>query len=578
MMQKLKNQEKIELNNLISRKYLTVKHIKESCFGDITFPKAISNARQILWHISNSIDSVPLCPVCSSELGWHPDKRRYRDFCSQKCTGIGTKEKAVQTSKDNNGGVHHTQTQEYRDKVKETSLKRFNTEHYSKTSEYHQRVISSNLKTFGAEYPAQSSTVLDKMKSTSVERFGVDNYAKTDECRNKTVATNLERYGFANPTQNADIQSKTRSTNFDRYGANYPTQNEAIMTKIVDTRRKNYYSEDTLRKLNDIDWLSNEQKTRTIQSIAGGLDISPSNLGKFYMNYRIPITNVNPHTSDAEKEVVAFIQTLGITNIIQNDKTTISPKELDILIPDHNLAIEFNGTYWHTQGKGKDKQYHLSKTTACESKGIQLLHISDFEWGNLVSQSIWKSMISVRLQRANRIYARKCKLKEVSTKDAVQFMKNNHLEGFVGGGIKLGLYHRDILVQCIIVGKSRFNKRYQNELIRSATLVNTVVIGGLSRLIKNIKGSLISYANRKYANGKGYNAIGMVQQQSSPPNYVVTTKNGLIVGSRYKFQKHKLDNLLDKFDPNMSGWSNIQANGYDRIWDCGNLVYTLNAK
>jgi len=47
-------------------------------------------------------------------------------------------------------------------------------------------------------------------------------------------------------------------------------------------------------------------------------------------------------------------------------------------------------------------------------------------------------MILIRLQRANRIYAKKCNLKEVSTKDATQFMKNNHLEGFVGGGTKLG--------------------------------------------------------------------------------------------------------------------------------------------
>lgn len=43
--------------------------------------------------------------------------------------------------------------------------------------------------------------------------------------------------------------------------------------------------------------------------------------------------------------------------------------------------------------------------------------------------------------------------------------------------------------------------------------------------------------------------------------------------SRQKYQKHKLKNKLEKFDPNLTEWENMQMNGYDRIWDCGNLVF-----
>ena len=40
-----------------------------------------------------------------------------------------------------------------------------------------------------------------------------------------------------------------------------------------------------------------------------------------------------------------------------------------------------------------------------------------------------------------------------------------------------------------------------------------------------------------------------------------------------KYQKHKLKDKLQIFDPNLTEWQNMQLNGYDRIWDCGNFVF-----
>lgn len=42
---------------------------------------------------------------------------------------------------------------------------------------------------------------------------------------------------------------------------------------------------------------------------------------------------------------------------------------------------------------------------------------------------------------------------------------------------------------------------------------------------------------------------------------------------RFHFRKSVLKNKLEKFDPKLSEWENMKANGYDRIWDCGNLVF-----
>lgn len=43
--------------------------------------------------------------------------------------------------------------------------------------------------------------------------------------------------------------------------------------------------------------------------------------------------------------------------------------------------------------------------------------------------------------------------------------------------------------------------------------------------------------------------------------------------SRNKYQKHKLKNLLENFDPKLSEIENMVNNGFDRIWDCGNKVF-----
>ena len=64
------------------------------------------------------------------------------------------------------------------------------------------------------------------------------------------------------------------------------------------------------------------------------------------------------------------------SNILENDKTLIYPLELDIVIPEKKIAIEFNGIYWHKNKKG----YHNMKSTRCEKIGYRLIHIWEDEW------------------------------------------------------------------------------------------------------------------------------------------------------------------------------------------------------
>jgi hypothetical protein len=566
-----------EIKRLSQIKSLRTIHIKNSIFGNIIFPNTINNARQMLWHIINDTMEIPKCPICSNDLSWHPDKRDYRKFCSNSCSAYGTAEISRKTSVEKYGVDHYSKTDEFKKSVKKTSIEKYGVDHYSKTDEFNKRTINTNKKKLGVSYPAQCDSIIKKMKSSNIEKYGVDVYSKTPEFKEKFKLSSIEKYGTTHPMHLVEIKEKVKDTNIKKYGEEYPLQNNNILNKSIQTKRKNYYSQDVLQKLDNPEWLKNEHKTKTIFQISKELGVSSSNLGKYFEKYGIEINYINSQSSYSELEIINFIKELGVTNIDTNNRSIISPKEIDIYLKDYNIAIEYNGVYWHSENQGKTKNYHLNKTLECESKQIQLLHIFENEWNDPIKNQIWKSMIKSRLGLSKKIFARKCIFSSISTKEAKSFLNENHLEGFVGGTHKYGLFHNNELVQCMILSKSRFNSNYDYELIRLATKKDFLVVGGISKLLHNIPitGSLITYANRRFSVGNSYSSLGMKPQKSSPPNFYYTKPNSMMLESRQKYQKHKLKNILSIYNSNKTEWENMSENGYDRIWDCGNLVFTF---
>ncbi len=95
--------------------------------------------------------------------------------------------------------------------------------------------------------------------------------------------------------------------------------------------------------------------------------------------------------SKGEQEIVKYLKLIGITGIQQSNRGILKQLELDIYIPSHNIAIEYDGLYWHSN-KFKPNNYHLNKTELCEKKGIQLIHIFENEWvyeQDLVKKRLW---------------------------------------------------------------------------------------------------------------------------------------------------------------------------------------------
>ena len=282
--------------------------------------------------------------------------------------------------------------------------------------------------------------------------------------------------------------------------------------------------------------------------------------------------------SKQEFEFAKWIKDETGLTVITSNKTILSGLELDIYIPDKNIAIEINGMRFHSD-LYKDRYYHLKKTEECHAKGIRLVHIWSCDLLN--KEDIVKSQIKtiLSLQDSNKIYARKCQIKEVSSSEATIFLNDNHLQGSVVSKYRYGLYYNNQLVQIMTFGKTRkmsgrIDKGQSYELLRLCSNINTIIVGGATKLfnhfIKQINPDyILSYANRDWSIGNIYTNLNMSKIGYTPPGYFYS--NGKRKLTRYQCQKHELIKL--GFDKNMSEYDIMTSRGYYRIWDCGNIKY-----
>ena len=276
----------------------------------------------------------------------------------------------------------------------------------------------------------------------------------------------------------------------------------------------------------------------------------------------------------SEGEVKEFIKSIGVL-YVENTKKIISPLELDIYIPSHNLAIEFDGLYWHSEIH-KPSNYHLNKTELCEKQGIQLIHIFEDEWRD--KQDIVKSrLMNILGLTPNKIYARKTVVKEVSPKDSKEFLDNNHIQGNVNSSIKLGLYYNDELVSLMTFGKGRIamgGDSNQYELLRFCNKLDTTVIGGADKLLKYFiktykPKEIISYADRRWSQGGLYNKLKFINTHNSNPNYhyIINNKRK----HRFGFRKSILVN--QGYNKDLTEHQIMLERKIYRIYDCGTMVY-----
>lgn len=387
--------------------------------------------------------------------------------------------------------------------------------------------------------------------------------------RQKSSITMMKKYGVSNSNQISNLVRNNKVPHI--YKDIHPTQNK--ITNLKDLTKD--YIILNFKKINGaID----------IPSMCKYFNFSDVTAYSKLKEFNIDFKNRKIDSNLMLNEIKEFLTSIDI-KFISDDSSLISPQKLDIICPDHNIAIEFVELSTHSYGGitannqenlNFNKYRHVKITDAVEKSGYQLFHIFENEW--VEKNDIWKSQLRNAFKKnIISVGARKCTIKELTNVESNIFLEQNHLQGICQSSIRIGLYYDNKLISLMSFGKSRFDKNIDYELLRFCSLQNYQVPGAATKLLKYFERNfnpqgLISYANRRWSTGNLYKTIGFTLNTVAGPNYFYF-RNSYRLDSRVKFQKHKLHKVLKHFDPNLTEMQNVTNEGYRAIFDSGNISF-----
>lgn len=298
------------------------------------------------------------------------------------------------------------------------------------------------------------------------------------------------------------------------------------------------------------------------------LDITAKTLRKYIEEYELNAYINKSYRSRYERELASLF-----SNIRTNVRDILDGYELDIYIPEKKLAIEFNGTYWHSEQQ-KDKHYHQQKTIACAKKGIQLIHIFEHEWKDT---QMHRKLVNYLTLEKKAVYGRNTYITEISNKQADKFLIQYHFQNTARSSVRLACIDKSTneILGVMTFGKPRFDRDYEYELIRFCWRDDVRVVGGAEKLfnyfISNYSvNSVVTYSDISKFTGNAYTRLGFKFVNVTEPNYKwVSIKDSSIL-NRYQTQKHKLIELglgtIDQTEDEI-----MNSLNYLKIYDSGNL-------
>ena len=283
----------------------------------------------------------------------------------------------------------------------------------------------------------------------------------------------------------------------------------------------------------------------------------------------------NIGTSKMEEELASFISQYIV--IERHINPFEDKREIDIHIPEHNLFIEFDGVYWHSD-KFKGTVYQRDKTLDSLALGKSIIHITDSQW--IHNKYIVQSLILNKLNLTPfKIGARKCNIKELSSQTAKMFMDDNHLQGYAISSVKLGLYFEEELLSVMTFSIS---KKGEYNLNRFATKTFTNVQGGFSKLLRYFTknrtyDNIISFADLQGSQGAVYLQHGFKEIYTTSPSYNYYDSAYNMYHKSY-FRKARLKQLMSEKGLDFKDKTEFQMSdelGFIRYYDSGKIKYNL---
>lgn len=284
---------------------------------------------------------------------------------------------------------------------------------------------------------------------------------------------------------------------------------------------------------------------------------------------------VPSNSSRGEDEVAEYLAGLGLS-IKRRDRTVIAPYELDVLLLDHNLAVEFNGVYWHSEAAGRGRRDHYDKWRRCRDAGIQLLTVWEDDWRE--RRSVVESMLAHKLDLSPAPGgARSTTVAEVSAAEATRFLGAHHIQKAVAGDFHLGL--RDHLGDLVAVsvwtveGEDLRLDRYAASEVVPGGLIR-LLDAGWARALSEGLSRIVTEVDHEAGDGAEYAALGFTAEAELDPDYTYLVGARRVSRDEYGVDRFRDDPALD-WEEGLPEWELADLNGLPRIWDSGRTRWIL---
>lgn len=549
----------------------------------------------------------------------------YAAFCSLPCASANKEvsrskhDRSLESLKKRYGTdsiTNVSQIEGVSKKVKRTKKQRYGDENYNNLKKQKTTVQTR----YGVDYFTQTSEYNEKVKKTSLENYGVEHHTKSQTVKNKIIATNQRRYGHGSVLSVPRFRENITKTNMSKYGVSSVLKLQEVRSLGLEKKRKNFelkLKEFDFQNVQLIDAESNLFKCNVCNSTFAQSDITlsqehPSRFPRCKKCFPV----IGNSDSVFHQEVVGFLSKNISTKhgeIIQNSRKILpSGKEIDIWFPSLNIGIELNGLWWHSEGSGrKPRGYHYKKTIEAESVGVQLIHLYSDDWNDPRQKNIIKRKLLHVLgvnEGVKSIGARKLNISCIDTRDKKTFSNHekdlvvqvqnlyekNHIQGsYERASIHVvGMYEQKVVaaMSFATLGSCVSTVELERFCIDSESYK---IPGAASKLLKSFQKNapnvvpncieIISFADRSWTTtaNNTYKKIGFVEAGTTQPRYwYLDTKTGCTKRlHRFSFRrKHLPKKLGDSFNEELSEFENMKLSGYDRIWDSGLIRYILNMK
>lgn len=192
------------------------------------------------------------------------------------------------------------------------------------------------------------------------------------------------------------------------------------------------------------------------------------------------------------KNIIDFLNDNNLSHIEKEDYIEINARKNIRIYPIEdaiNYRIPLKGT-----SDGVPKEYFRKITIENEENNIHTFWIKPWEWEGRKRNVLKSAILCAAGKIENRFYGRDCEVKEVTNSELREFLNNNCFYGYRSASLSLGLYlkkdkgsfKKGTLLMVITFGNAFYGKgKYDLEIIRSSTLLNSQVIGGFSKMLKN---------------------------------------------------------------------------------------------